>query len=183
MWKEIYVSTEKNRRSFWQVGWFKCKFFSLTLFFFTVKWTQIAGFVIVLNPPSSPHGISCGLHFHNLWRAWNHQLWLFIICYFSLFTITIELQFLQRVSLYHKQISLREGSRSKPVVEKKKFKDNDIVYFSSWRCFLAKCLWYPHLEARQISVSFYFNYTEIEELRLDIKSYHGLKVKLKFFMH
>ena len=30
---------------------------------------------------------------------------------------------------------------------------------------------------------FFFNYTEIEELKADIKSYHGMKVKLKLFMH
>ena len=30
---------------------------------------------------------------------------------------------------------------------------------------------------------FLFNYTEIEELMVDIKSYHGMKVKLKLFMH
>ena len=29
----------------------------------------------------------------------------------------------------------------------------------------------------------FFNYTEIEELRVDIKSYRGMKVKLKLFMH
>ena len=31
--------------------------------------------------------------------------------------------------------------------------------------------------------SFFSNYTEIEELRMDIKSYHGMKVKLKLFIH
>ena len=32
-------------------------------------------------------------------------------------------------------------------------------------------------------VFFFSNYAEIEELRVDIESYHGMKVKLKLFMH
>ena len=36
---------------------------------------------------------------------------------------------------------------------------------------------------RFVFVFFFFNYTEIEELRADIKSYHGMKVKLKLFMY
>ena len=31
--------------------------------------------------------------------------------------------------------------------------------------------------------AFFSNYTEIEELRVDIKSYHGMKVKHSLFMH
>ena len=59
-----------------------------------------------------------------------------------------------------------------------------ILFISSgWRCFLAKCWWYPHLESRYISFSFYFNYTETEELREDIKYSHWMKVKLKLSMH
>ena len=45
--------------------------------FFTVIWTQTAGFVPALNPLSSLFGISCGFQFHNLWRAWNGQHWPF----------------------------------------------------------------------------------------------------------
>ena len=81
-WKEIFISTErKNIHSFWQVGYFKWRrFLSPTLyFFFTVIWTQTAGFVTALNPLSSLFGISCRFQFHNLWRAWNRQHWLFII--------------------------------------------------------------------------------------------------------
>ena len=40
-------------------------------FFFTVNCTQTAGFVTAWNPISPPHGISCSLQFHNLWRARN----------------------------------------------------------------------------------------------------------------
>ena len=94
-WKEIFISTErKNIHSFWQVGYFKWRrFLSSTLFFFTANWTQTAGFVTVLNPLSSLYGISRRFEFHNLWRAWNRQHWLFIIWYFSLFMLMMELQF------------------------------------------------------------------------------------------
>ena len=37
--------------------------------FFTVIWTQTAGFVTALNPLSSLFGISYHFQFHNLWRA------------------------------------------------------------------------------------------------------------------
>ena len=78
-WKEIFISTErKNGYNFWQVGYFKWRrFLSSTLYFFTVIWTQTAGFVTSLNPLSSLFGISCRFQFHNLWRAWNGQHWLF----------------------------------------------------------------------------------------------------------
>ena len=78
-WKEICISTErKNMHSFWQVGYFKWRMFlSSTLYFFTVIWTQTAGFVTALNPLSSLFGISCRFQFRNLWRAWNGQHWLF----------------------------------------------------------------------------------------------------------
>ena len=45
--------------------------------FFTVIWTQTAGFVTALNPLSSLLRISCRFQFRNLWRAWNGQHWLF----------------------------------------------------------------------------------------------------------
>ena len=48
-----------------------------SLFFFTVIWTQTAGFVTALNPLSSLLRISFRLQFRNLWRAWNGQHWLF----------------------------------------------------------------------------------------------------------
>ena len=72
-WKEIFISTErKNGYNFWQVGYFKWRrFLSSTLYFFTVIWTQTAGFVTSLNPLSSLIKISCRFQFHNLWRAWN----------------------------------------------------------------------------------------------------------------
>ena len=90
----------KNNCNFWQVRYFKWRrFLSSTLFFFTVNWTQTAGFVTALIPLSSLYGISCRFEFHNLWRAWNRQHWLFIIWHFSLFTVMMELQFLHGVSL------------------------------------------------------------------------------------
>ena len=78
-WKEICISTErKNIHSFWQVGYFKWRMFlSSTLYFFTVIWTQTAGFVTALNPLSSLLRISCRSQFRNLWRAWNGQHWRF----------------------------------------------------------------------------------------------------------
>ena len=98
-WNEIFISTErKNIHSFWQVGYFKWRrFLSSTLYFFTVIWTQTADFVTALNPPSSLLGISCRFQFHNLWRAWNLQRWLFIILHFSIFTVTMEPQFREGV--------------------------------------------------------------------------------------
>ena len=81
----------KNNCNFWQVRYFKWRrFLSSTLFFFTVNWTQTAGFVTALIPLSSLYGISCRFEFHNLWRAWNRQHWLFIIWHFSLFTVMME---------------------------------------------------------------------------------------------
>ena len=53
------------------------RFLSSTLYFFTVIWTQTAGFVTALNPLSSLFKISCRFQFRNLWRAWNGQHWLF----------------------------------------------------------------------------------------------------------
>ena len=99
-WKEIFISTErKNIHRFWQVGYFKWRRFcrQLYIFFFIVIWTQTAGFVTALNPPSSLFGISCRFQFHNLWRAWNRQHWLFIILHFSIFTVTMEPQFREGV--------------------------------------------------------------------------------------
>ena len=80
-WEEIFIGTErKNGYSFWQVGYFKWRrFLSSTVYFFSVIWTQTAGFATALNPFSSLLGISCRFEFHNLWRAWNRQHWLFII--------------------------------------------------------------------------------------------------------
>ena len=97
LWKEIFLSKEKNNCNFWQVRYFKWRrFLSSTLFFFTVNWTQTAGFVTALIPLSSLYGISCRFEFHNLCRAWNRQHWLFIIWNFSLFTVMMELQCLQK---------------------------------------------------------------------------------------
>ena len=76
----LHKYREKNGYNFWEVGYFKWRtFLPLTLYFFTVIWTQTAGFVTSLNPLSSLFGISCRFQFHNLWRAWNRQHWLFII--------------------------------------------------------------------------------------------------------
>ena len=100
-WKEIFISTErKNIHSFWQVEYFKWRrLLSSTLFFFTANLTQTAGFVTVLNLLSSLYGIFRRFELHNLWRAWNRQHWLFIIWHFSLFTLMMELQFREIVSL------------------------------------------------------------------------------------
>ena len=100
LWKEIFLSTEKNNCNFWQVRYFKWRrFLSSTLIFFTVNWTQTTGFVTALIPLLSLYGISCRFEFHNLRRAWNCQHWLFIIWHVSLFTVMMELQFLHGVSL------------------------------------------------------------------------------------
>ena len=75
----LLISTErKNIHGFWQVGHFKWRrFLSSTHYFFSVIWTQTAGFVTALNPLSSLLRISFRLQFRNLWRAWNGQHWLF----------------------------------------------------------------------------------------------------------
>ena len=75
----LLISTErKNIHGFWQVGHFKWRrFLSSTHYFFSVIWTQTAGFVTALNPLSSLFRISCRFQFRNLWRAWNGQHWLF----------------------------------------------------------------------------------------------------------
>ena len=99
LWKEISISTEK-KNFFWQVGYIKWRIFlSSTLFFFTVDWTQTASFVTTSIPLSSLNGISCRFEFHNLWRAWNRQHRLFIIWHFSLYTLMMEIQFWEWVSL------------------------------------------------------------------------------------
>ena len=99
-WKEIFLISGKNYHIFWQVRYFKWRrFLSSTLFFFTVDWTQKVNFVTALIPLSSLYGISCRFEFHNLWRAWNRQHWLFIIWHFSLFKVMMELQFRKGVSL------------------------------------------------------------------------------------
>ena len=100
LWKEIFISTEKKTHNFWEVVCLKwSRFLPSTLFSFTANWTQTAGFVTVLNPLSSLYEISRRFEFHNLWRAWNRQHWLFIIWHFSLFTLMMELQFREVVSL------------------------------------------------------------------------------------
>ena len=100
LWKEIFISTEKKTHNFWEVVCLKwSRFLPSTLFSFTANWTQTAGFVTVLNPLSSLYEISRRFEFHNLWRAWNRQHWLFIIWHFSLFMLTMELQFREVVSL------------------------------------------------------------------------------------
>ena len=78
-WKEIFIRTErKNIHSFRQVEYFKWRrFLSSTLYFFTVIWTQTAGFVTALNSLSSLLRISCRFQFRNVRRAWNGQHWLF----------------------------------------------------------------------------------------------------------
>ena len=54
------------------------KTFVINSIFFTVIWTQVAGFVTALNPLSSSLlRISCRFQFRNLWQAWNSQHWLF----------------------------------------------------------------------------------------------------------
>ena len=99
LWKEISISTEK-KNFFWQVGYIKWRIFlSSTLFFFTADWTQTASFVTTSIPLSSLNGISCRFEFHNLWRAWNRQHRLFIIWHFSLYTLMMEIQFWEWVSL------------------------------------------------------------------------------------
>ena len=72
-------------------------FFHWLCNFFTVIWTQTAGFVTALNPLSSVIGISCRFQFHNLWRAWNGQHWLFHNLVLSLFTVMMELLFWEGV--------------------------------------------------------------------------------------
>ena len=63
LWKEIFITTEKNNHIFWQVKYFKWRFFTSTIFFFTENWTQTAGFVTALIPLLSLYGISCRLSF------------------------------------------------------------------------------------------------------------------------
>ena len=118
---------------------------SSTLFLFSVNWTQTAGFVTALNPLSSLYGISCRFEFHNLWRAWNRQHWLFIIWHFSLFMNIAEKRF-------------------KNYTYCRKLKLGIMILFisNSWSCFFAKSLLYLNLEARYFSFSFNFNHTEIE---------------------
>ena len=122
------------------------KTLSSTLFLFTVNWTQTAGFVTALNPLSSLYGISCRFEFHNLWRAWNRQHWLFIIWHFSLFTNIAEKSF-------------------KNYTHCRKLKLGIMILFisNSWSCFFAKSLLYLNLVARYFSFSFNFNHTEIEK--------------------
>ena len=86
MKEKIFLSTGKNNCNFWQVRYFKWRrFLSSTLFFFTVNWTQTADLVTALIPLSSLYGISCRFEFHNLWRAWNRQHWLYNLALFSIY--------------------------------------------------------------------------------------------------
>ena len=65
----------KKNCNFWEVRYFKWrKFLSSTLFFLYRKLNPNVTAVI---PLSSLYGISCRFEFHNLWRAWNRQHWLF----------------------------------------------------------------------------------------------------------
>ena len=76
----------KNNCNFWLLRYFKLRrFLSSTLFFFTVNSTQTAGFVTAVIPLSSLYGISCRFGFHNLWRAWNRQHWLFFLALLSIY--------------------------------------------------------------------------------------------------
>ena len=98
-WKEIFISTErKNGYNFWQVGYFKWRrFLSSTLYFFTVIWTQTAGFVTSLNPLSSLIKFPVVSSFTICDELGTASTDVLIIWHFSLFTVMMELQFREGV--------------------------------------------------------------------------------------
>ena len=51
--------------------------YKTSLYFFYCNENLDSGLVIALYPLSSLLEISCRFQFHNLWRAWNGQHWLF----------------------------------------------------------------------------------------------------------
>ena len=98
-----------------------------------------------------------------------------------LFTVKV-LVFINGSHYKHKETSLRKVLEVNPLwesclyeVAEAAFSPN-VLHTHIWNpsnfCFVLFCFG-----------AFFFNYTEIEELRVDIKSYHGMKVKLKLFMH
>ena len=78
-WKEIFIRTERKKHPQFLTSWIfqMKKIIVINSIFFTVIWTQTAGFVTALNSLSSLLRISCRFQFRNVWRAWNGQHWLF----------------------------------------------------------------------------------------------------------
>ena len=90
----------KNICNFWQVRYFKWRrFLSSTLFFFTVNWTQTAGFVtaVYLSHHFMEFPVVSGFTICD--ELGTASIDFFIIWNFSLFTVMMELQFLHGVSL------------------------------------------------------------------------------------
>ena len=98
LWKEIFISTEKNNHIFWQVKYFKWRrFFIINYIFLYRKLNPNSGFCHCINTSLIALWNFLSFEFHN-W-AWNRQHWLFIIWHFSLFTVMMQLQFREGVSL------------------------------------------------------------------------------------
>ena len=76
-WKKVFISTE--RKNGWLDIWIfqMKKIFVINSIFFYCNVNLDSGFVIAVYPLSSLLEISCRFQFHNLWRAWNGQHWLF----------------------------------------------------------------------------------------------------------
>ena len=133
--------------------------------------------VTAIIPLSSLYGISCRFEFHNLWRVWKRQHLLF----YNLALFTIYGNDGTAISTWGVIININKYRWEKvyEVNTCRKLKLRTMILFisNSWSCFSAKVC-YIH-----ISFSFHFNHTEIEELRMDIKSCRGIKVKLKLFLH
>ena len=80
----------------------------------------------------------------------------------------------------HKETSLRKVLEVNPLRESCLYEVAEAAFSPN---VLHTHIWNPSNFCFVLFWCFFFNYTEIEKLRVNIKSYHGMKVKLKLFMH
>ena len=114
--------------------------------------------------------ISCRFGFHNLWRAWNRQHWLF----YNLALLSINGNDGTAISTWGVIININKYRWEKvyEVNTCRKLKLRTMILFisNSWSWFFAKSLLYPHLKARYFfPFRFIFTHTEIKKLRVDIQ--------------
>ena len=116
-WKKIFISTER-KNGCWIFAYFKWRrFLSLTLYIFYCNVNLDSGFVIALYPLSSLLEISCRFQFHNLWRAWNGQHWLFHnLALFSIYSNGGTTISRGGVIINLKKYHWEKGSKRNPVV-------------------------------------------------------------------
>ena len=128
--------------------------------------------------------LSFRLQFHNYDERRTDSTDIFTIWHFFLYLrLWWKYNFYKGSYYKHKETSLRKVIEVNPLWESCLYEVAEAAFSPNFYILIFGTLVIFVLFCFVLFWCFFFNYTEIEELRVDIKSYRGMKVKLKLFMH